>query len=163
MPLSKAWLPLSLFLALGCTPPADTLPQSTDQKKAQVVWIDIPETQDRMLITVGTGPQREAVVDVPWTQKMRNKAVEDGFSRGRDAHVTRALYRFYCGELAISTHSYAVLSEQGETLTSRVFPKAKPQTAVPGTTAARYLVAGCENRLAPAQIKRLLGPKPAAP
>ncbi len=163
MPPSKAWLPLSLLLALGCTPPADTLPQNADQKKAHVIWIDIPETQDRMLITVGKGRQREAVIDVPWTREMRDKSDKDGFSRGRDAHVTRALYRFDCGALTISTHSYAVLSEQGETLTSMVFPDAKSQPALPGTTAARYLVAGCENDLAPAQIKRLLGTTPAAP
>jgi hypothetical protein len=159
----KTWIAVSILLAFGCAPPAEHPPQSADKQEAHAIWLDIPETEDRMLITVGDGRQREAVVDVPWTQETRDTAVEGGFARGRDAHVTRALYRFDCAGLAISTRSYAVLSKKGETLTSRVFPKAKSQPAAPGSTAARYLVAGCQDELAPAEIKRLLGMPAAAP
>ena len=158
----KSCIPLSLLLALGCTPPAETPPQETGQGKPQVVWIDIPDTQDRMLVTMGAGQQREAVTDVPWTQEMRETAVQDGFTRGRDAHMTRAVYGFHCRSLSISTNSYAVLSEQGETLTSQLFAKPNLQPAEPGSTAARYLVAACDDELAPAAIKRLLGIEPPA-
>ena len=159
----QTWTAVAILLALGCTPPAEHPAQGADEQEARAVWLDIPETEDQMLITVGAGRQREAVVDVPWTQEMRDKAVEDGFARGRNAHVTRALYRFNCTGLAISTHSYAVLSKQGETLTSQVFPKANPQPVALGSKAARYLVAGCQDELAPVEIKRLLAMPAAAP
>lgn len=149
-------VPALIVSLLGCTPPSETPPAA--EAPAGPRWIDIDETEDRMLVTVGAGRQREAVVDVPWTAEMRSKAVADGFARAKDAKVTRALYRFDCNRLLISTRSYSVLSEKGETLTSQLFPDAKASAVEPGATAARYLVTACEGELAPATKAKLLPP-----
>ena len=149
-------VPALALVFAACTPPPD--PISDAEKNPGWSWMEIDGTNDSMLITVGAGRHREAVIDVPWTDKERAKGVADGFKRASEAKVTRAQYRFDCDRLMMSMYSFAVLSEKGETLASQVTAKAKPYEPKMGATGARYLVAACEGELAPVMKAKLAPP-----